>query len=61
MILHLKIVDLKYKGYFSYFPVNDKEKIISLLNEFANPKKIASFLDENAAPKFLFIRPSGNL
>ena len=40
--------------------MNDKETIISLLNEFANPKKMASFFVENATPDFLFIRPSGN-
>ena len=40
--------------------MNDKEKIISLLNEFANPKKMASFFVDNATPDFLFIRPSGN-
>ena len=40
--------------------MNDKEKIISLLNECANPKKMASFFVENATPDFLFIRPSGN-
>ena len=40
--------------------MNDKETIISLLNEFANPKKMASFFLDNATPDFLFIRPSGN-
>ena len=40
--------------------MNDKEKIISLLNDFANPKKMASFFVDNATPDFLFIRPSGN-
>ena len=40
--------------------MNDKETIISLLNEFANPKKMASFFVQNATPDFLFIRPSGN-
>ena len=40
--------------------MNDKEIIISLLNEFANPKKMASFFVDNATPDFLFIRPSGN-
>ena len=40
--------------------MNDKETIISLLNEFANPKKMASFFVDNATPGFLFIRPSGN-
>jgi len=36
--------------------MNDKETIILLLNEFANPKKMASFFVENATPDFLFIR-----
>ena len=40
--------------------MNDKETIISLLNEFANPKRMASFFVDNATPDFLFIRPSGN-
>jgi len=40
--------------------MNDKETIISLLNEFANPKKMASFFVGNATQDFLFIRPSGN-
>ena len=40
--------------------MNDKETIISLLDEFANPKKMASFFVDNATPNFLFIRPSGN-
>ena len=40
--------------------MNDKETIISLLMEFANPKKMASFFVDNATPNFLFIRPSGN-
>ena len=40
--------------------MNDKETIISLLNEFANTKKMASFFVYNATPDFLFIRPSGN-
>ena len=40
--------------------MNDKETVISLLNEFANPKKMASFFIDNATPDFLFIRPSGN-
>ena len=40
--------------------MNDKETIISLLNEFANQKKMASFFLDNATPDFLFIRPSGN-
>ena len=40
--------------------MNDQETIISLLNEFANPTKMASFFVENATTDFLFIRPSGN-
>jgi len=40
--------------------MNDEEIIISLLNEFANPEKMATFFLNNATPDFLFIRPSGN-
>ena len=40
--------------------MTDKEKILSLLNEFANPEKMASFFVNNATSDFLFIRPSGN-
>ena len=40
--------------------MNDIETILSLLNEFANPKKMASFFVSNATSDFLFIRPSGN-
>ena len=40
--------------------MNDKETIISLLNEFANPKKMASFFCWQFNSWFLFIRPSGN-
>ena len=40
--------------------MNDKETIIALLTEFANPIKMASFFVNNATPDFLFIRPSGN-
>ena len=40
--------------------MTDKEKIISLLNEFANPDKMASFFVNNSTSDFLFIRPSGN-
>ena len=40
--------------------MNDQETIISLLNEFANPKKMDSFFLNNATTDFLFIRPSGN-
>ena len=40
--------------------MNDKESIISLLNEFTNPKKMASFFVYIVTPDFLFIRPSGN-
>ena len=40
--------------------MTDKEKILSLLDEFANPEKMASFFIDNATSDFLFIRPSGN-
>ena len=40
--------------------MTDKETILSLLNEFANPEKMATFFINNATPDFLFIRPSGN-
>ena len=40
--------------------MTDKEKILSLLYEFANPEKMASFFVNNATSDFLFIRPSGN-
>ncbi len=40
--------------------MTDKETILSLLNEFANPEKMASFFIKNATSDFLFIRPSGN-
>ena len=40
--------------------MHDEETIISLLNKFANPKKMTSFFVNNATPDFLFIRPSGN-
>ncbi len=40
--------------------MTNKEKILSLLNEFANPEKMASFFVNNATTDFLFIRPSGN-
>ena len=40
--------------------MNDKKTIISLLNDFANPGKMASFFLDNSTPDFLFIRPSGN-
>ena len=40
--------------------MNDKETIIALLNDFANPKIMASFFVNNATSDFLFIRPSGN-
>ena len=49
----------KLEGLRLFF-MDDKETIISLLNEFANPKKMASFFVDNATPDFLFIRPSGN-
>ena len=38
----------------------DKEIILSLLSDFANPEKMASFFIKNATSDFLFIRPSGN-
>ena len=34
------------------FFMNDKETIISLLNEFANPNNMASFFVDNATPDF---------
>ena len=40
--------------------MTDKETILSLLNEFANPERMASFFVNNATSDFLFIRPSGN-
>ena len=40
--------------------MTDKEKILSLLFEFANPEKMASFFVKNGTSDFLFIRPSGN-
>ena len=40
--------------------MTDKEKILTLLNDFANPEKMASFFVNNATSDFLFIRPSGN-
>ena len=40
--------------------MTDKETILSLINEFANPEKMASFFINNATSDFLFIRPSGN-
>ena len=40
--------------------MTNKEKILSLLHEFANPEKMASFFVNNATSDFLFIRPSGN-
>ena len=49
----------KLEGLRPFF-LNAKETIISLLNEFANPKKMASFFVNNATSDFLFIRPSGN-
>ena len=47
-------------GYLFLFVMNDKQTIISLLNEFANPNRMASFFVKNGTPDFLFIRPSGN-
>ena len=40
--------------------MTEKEQIISLLYELANPQKMGSFFVNNATPDFLFIRPSGN-
>ena len=40
--------------------MNDKENIISLLNELATPEKMGSFFVNNATSDFLLIRPSGN-
>ncbi len=40
--------------------MTDKETILSLLNDFANPGKMASFFVNNGTSDFLFIRPSGN-
>ena len=40
--------------------MSEKEKIISLLYELANPQEMGSFFIKNATPDFLFIRPSGN-
>lgn len=40
--------------------MTDKETIISLLNEFANPETMASFFINNVTSDLLFIRPSGN-
>ena len=40
--------------------MTEKEKIISMLDEFANPTKMGSFFMKNSTKDFLFIRPSGN-
>ena len=40
--------------------MTEKEQIISLIYELANPQKMGSFFVNNATPDFLFIRPSGN-
>jgi len=32
--------------------MNDQETIIALLNEFANPEKMASFFVDNSTPDF---------
>ena len=40
--------------------MTDKEIILSLLNEFADPEKMASFFVDYGTSDFLFIRPSGN-
>ena len=39
--------------------MNYKETLITLFNEFANPKNWLFFLN-NRTSDFLFIRPSGN-
>ena len=60
---HFDLFILNNRSKLKWLPpffMNDKETIISLLNEFANPKKMASFFVDNATPDFLFIRPSGN-
>ena len=46
--------------YISPFFMTDKESILLLLNDFADPEKMASFFVENGTSEFLFIRPSGN-
>ena len=40
--------------------MDDRDIIISMLNEFASPEKMGSFFVKNATSDFLFIRPSGN-
>ena len=40
--------------------MTEKDRIISLLYELANPQNMGSFFLKNATPEFLFIRPSGN-
>ena len=40
--------------------MTEKEQIISLLYELANPQMMGSFFVNNATSDFLFIRPSGN-
>ena len=40
--------------------MTDKETILSLLAELADPENIGSFFINNATSDFLFIRPSGN-
>ena len=40
--------------------MTDKETIESMLNEFANLEKMASFFVNNATSDFLLVRPSGN-
>ena len=36
--------------------MNNKKTIIALLNDFANPKKMASFFIENARPDFFIYK-----
>ena len=40
--------------------MTDKDQIILLLHELANPQKMGSFFVNNTTSDFLFIRPSGN-
>ena len=40
--------------------MSDKDKISSILEEFASSERMGSFFLENSTSDFLFIRPSGN-
>ena len=53
-------MDIELRGKQFSKLMTDKEKIISMLKEFASPTKMASFFVNNATSDFLFIRPSGN-